>query len=62
MQLKSVLKGERFTNTEEDTARVVRALADIGKMVTKNAFKSFTDIGKCVLLPKVTAFKEMLCK
>jgi hypothetical protein len=52
LQLKRVVKGQCFMSTEKVTAKAMRILIEVLKMVSRTTSKKFTNIGQIVTLPK----------
>jgi hypothetical protein len=59
LQLKGLLKGQRFASAEEVSAKATRALTE----ASKNDFhaKGFTNVGKSMSLSEGTILEKMSC-
>jgi hypothetical protein len=56
------VSAEAMRAREKVSAEAMRALIVVSKMISRNAFKNFTNTGKIVSLLKGTTLKEMLCR
>jgi hypothetical protein len=59
--LKAVLKG-KFKNTEEVTARIMRAFREVPQKCFHGCYRELSNIGISVSLNMGTTLKGMLCK